>query len=143
MRLAEGLTIELKRQIVDDIRKTVIAFANTNGGTIYVGIGDSGEVIGVQDVDGDLLKLSNMIRDAVKPDITMFTTYECEVMEGKYVIRITVQKGTESPYYLNGKGLRPEGVFVRQCTYIPHLKCGLITLTPAQISYTYASEKIC
>lgn len=114
MELTEGLTLELKRQVVDDIRKTVVAFANTDGGTIYVGVGDNGEVIGVQNVDGEMLKLSNMIRDAIKPDVTLFASCESEEIQGKHVIKVTVQRGTESPYYLAGKGLRPEGVFVRQ-----------------------------
>lgn len=114
MKIMEGPVFELKRQVVDDIRKTVIAFANTNGGTIYVGIEDDGEIIGVQDADGEMLKLSNMIQDAVKPDVTLFTTCEREIIQGKNIIKVTVQKGTESPYYLSGKGLRPEGVFVRQ-----------------------------
>ncbi|MDF2910575.1 MAG: putative transcriptional regulator [Sporolactobacillus laevolacticus] len=114
MKFEEGLTLELKRQFVDDLRKTVVAFANTDGGVIYVGIGDDGKIIGVQNPDGEMLKLTNMIRDAIKPDITLFTSCTTESMEGKIVIKVTVQKGTESPYYLSGKGMRPEGVFVRQ-----------------------------
>lgn len=114
MRFIEGLNLELKRQVVDDIRKTVIAFANTDGGIVYVGIEDSGEIIGIENTDNEILKLSNMIRDSVKPDITLFTSYETEELENKKIIKIIVQRGTESPYYLIGKGLRPEGVFVRQ-----------------------------
>ncbi len=114
VNLTEGLTLELKRQVVDDIRKTVIAFANTDGGTIYVGIENNGEIIGVTDVDGEMLKISNMIRDAIKPDITLFVSCNSEKIDGKSVIKIVVDKGTESPYYLSVKGLRPEGVFVRQ-----------------------------
>ncbi|WP_099204512.1 RNA-binding domain-containing protein [Scatolibacter rhodanostii] len=114
MRFIEGLNLELKRQVVDDIRKTVIAFANTDGGIVYVGIEDSGEIVGIENTDNEILKLSNMIRDSVKPDIALFTSYETEELENKRIIKIIVQRGTESPYYLIGKGLRPEGVFVRQ-----------------------------
>ncbi|WFR58141.1 putative DNA binding domain-containing protein [Anaerocolumna sp. AGMB13025] len=114
MRFIEGLNLELKRQVVDDIRKTVIAFANTDGGIVYVGIEDSGEIVGIENTDNEILKLSNMIRDSVKPDITLFTSYETGELENKKIIKIIVQRGTESPYYLIGKGLRPEGVFVRQ-----------------------------
>ena len=35
-------------------------------------------------------------------------------MDGKDVVAVNVQKGTACPYYLASKGLRPEGVFVRQ-----------------------------
>lgn len=114
MQFAESATLELKRQVVDDIRKTVIAFANTEGGTIYIGVDDDGSIVGVEDTDGEMLRLSNMIRDAIKPDVTMFVSYSCEEAQGKQIIVVTVQKGTECPYYLGSKGLRPEGVFVRQ-----------------------------
>ena len=114
MNLTEGLTLELKRQVVDDIRKTVIAFANTDGGTIYVGIGNDGEIIGVREIDDEMLKISNMVRDTIKSDITLFVSCSSEEIDGKPVIKIVVNKGTESPYYLAVKGLRPEGVFVRQ-----------------------------
>lgn len=42
----EGLNIEYKREYVEDIKKTVIAFANTNGGKLIIGIDDDGKVIG-------------------------------------------------------------------------------------------------
>lgn len=116
MQFSESSTLELKRQVVDDIRKTVIAFANSEGGTIYIGIDDDGTVVGVKDVGDEMLRLSNMIRDAIKPDVTMFVSYTQEKEKGKDIIKVTVQKGTECPYYLHSKGLRPEGVFVRQGT---------------------------
>lgn len=114
MKFIEGANLELKQKLVEDIRKTIVAFANTDGGTIYIGITDDGEVIGVLDVDEEMLKLSNMIRDSIKPDVTLFTSYECEDIQGKSIIKVVVQKGTESPYYIKAKGMRPEGVFVRQ-----------------------------
>ncbi|TCO68733.1 RNA-binding domain-containing protein [Marinisporobacter balticus] len=110
----EGLNIEYKREYVDDIRKTVIAFANTNGGKIMIGIADNGTIVGVEDADNVMLKATNAVRDSIKPDITLFTTCEREIIEGKTVIVLTVQKGTACPYYLSGKGIRPEGVYIRQ-----------------------------
>ena len=40
----ENKTTELKREYVDDIKNTAIAFANCDGGTLYVGIEDDGTV---------------------------------------------------------------------------------------------------
>ncbi len=114
MAILEGPMIELKQTVVEDIKKEVVAFANTEGGTIYIGIADHGEVVGVDDVDETSLQVSNMIRDSIKPDVTMFVKYSHEVMDGKDVVKITVQKGTDCPYYIAKKGLRPEGVYVRQ-----------------------------
>ena len=114
MRLIEGSNVELKAVIVEDIKKEIVAFANSEGGTLYIGINDQGEIIGVEDVDGVMLQASNMIRDAIKPDVTMFVNYAHEQIEQKDIVKITVQKGTDSPYYIAKKGLRPEGVYVRQ-----------------------------
>ena len=110
----ESIHLELKKEYVKDILKTVIAFANTSGGKIYIGIDDDGKVLGVQRLDTDILKLSNSIRDSIKPDITLFTSILVEKIDGKDVIVVDVQKGASSPYYLTDKGIRPSGVYVRQ-----------------------------
>ena len=112
--MLEGKTIEFKREYMDDIKYAVIAFANTEGGKLYIGINDDGTVCGVSDVDQSMLKLTNMIRDVVRPDLTMFTDCTVEQMDGKKVIVLTVQRGTARPYYIHSKGVRPEGVYVRQ-----------------------------
>ena len=44
--LRESEVIELKARIVADICKEVIAFANTRGGTLYIGVEDNGNVVG-------------------------------------------------------------------------------------------------
>ena len=113
MQFKESETVELKQTVVDDIKKEVIAFANTNGGMLYIGIADDGEIIGVDNLEDALLQVNNMLRDAIKPDITMFVHSNIENIEGKAVISVAIQCGTERPYYFAGKGIRPEGVYVR------------------------------
>ncbi|MDD6004909.1 MAG: putative DNA binding domain-containing protein [Firmicutes bacterium] len=112
----ESDSIELKSQVIPDICKEVIGFANTNGGTVYIGIEDNGIIVGVDDEDKTILQLNNMIRDSIKPDITMFVKYEAIILEDKKVIAIKVQRGTDRPYYLGNKGLKPAGVYVRNGT---------------------------
>lgn len=99
---------------MDDIKKEIIAFANCHGGKLYVGVKDDGTVIGVADPDNTALQISNMVRDAIKPDLTMFLHYETLMQDEKKVVMIEVQRGTDRPYYLAKKGMRPEGVYVRQ-----------------------------
>ena len=114
MIFKESETVELKSIVVDDIKKEIIAFANCEGGKLYIGVQDDGTVIGVDDPDGTALQVSNMVRDAIKPDLTMFLHYQTLNEDGKQIVAIDVQQGTERPYYIAKKGLRPEGVFVRQ-----------------------------
>ncbi len=110
----EGLNIEYKREYTDNIKKTVIAFANTEGGKIYIGIEDDGEIIGVKDADDTMLQITNSIRSSILPDVTLFTVCKTKVIKDKYVVELTIQKGSSCPYYLKSKGIRPEGVYVRQ-----------------------------
>jgi ATP-dependent DNA helicase RecG len=110
----ESLTTEFKWEYTEEIKKTVIAFANTTGGTLYIGISDDGAVTGVHNPDDTLLQITNAVRSAIKPDVTLFVDYHVEKVKGASVIVVTVQRGTACPYYLAGKGIRPEGVYVRQ-----------------------------
>lgn len=114
MLFRESETVELKEVVVDDIKKEIIAFANCDGGKLYIGVRDDGTVIGLDNADSVSLQISNMVRDAIKPDITMFLHYETIVENGKNVVVIDIQRGTDRPYYLAKKGMRPEGVYVRQ-----------------------------
>lgn len=113
MRL-ESKTTEFKREYTNDLKYAVVAFANTDGGKIYIGINDDGSVQGVRNTDETMLQITNMIRDVVRPDVTMFTECTVEEVEGQPVVVVTVQRGTARPYYLSGKGVRPEGVYIRQ-----------------------------
>ena len=109
--LFESENIEFKAKLSDEIYKEVIAFANTDGGTIYIGVDDEGNVIGLENIDDSYTRLTNGIRDAIQPDVTMFIRY---VLQEDKVIRIEVGEGSYKPYYLKSKGLKPNGVYVRQ-----------------------------
>ena len=114
MIFQESETVELKAIVVEDIKKEVIAFANCEGGRLYIGVQDDGTVSGLDNPDETSLQISNMVRDAIKPDLTMFLHYETVTVDGKKIVTVDIQQGTERPYYIAKKGLRPEGVYVRQ-----------------------------
>ena len=109
----ETENIEFKSGFTEEIYKEVIAFANTDGGIVYVRIDNDGNAVGLTDVDTEYTRITNGIRDAIMPDVTMFVRFT--VQENK-VVRITVSEGSNKPYYLKGKGLKPSGVYVRQGT---------------------------
>jgi ATP-dependent DNA helicase RecG len=114
MTFQETETIELKSTVVDDIKKEIVAFANCDGGKLYIGVRDDGTVSGLDNPDAASLQVSNMVRDAIKPDLSMFLHYETLTIEEKRIVVVDIQQGTERPYYIAKKGLRPEGVYVRQ-----------------------------
>lgn len=108
----ETENIEFKIKATDELYKEVIAFANTDGGTIYIGIDDMGNAVGLDNVDETYTKITNGIRDAILPDVTIFVKYT--LREDK-VIKIAVGEGSAKPYFLKSKGIKPSGVYIRQC----------------------------
>ena len=65
MIFQESETVELKAIVVEDIKKEVIAFANCEGGRLYIGVQDDGTVSGLDNPDETSLQISNMVRDAI------------------------------------------------------------------------------
>jgi ATP-dependent DNA helicase RecG len=103
--------LEFKSIAHDDIYKGVVAFANTDGGTLLIGIDETGEAAPLLDVDDTYTRITNGIRDAIAPDVTVFVKY---ALEENKTIRIEIGEGSYKPYYLKSKGLKPSGVYVRQ-----------------------------
>lgn len=116
MMLYESETVELKEIYTSDLRKEIVAFANTNGGIIYVGVQDNGEIVGLNNADFVMQQISNSLRDSIRPDISMFTKIELLKEESKFFVKLIVDQGTKKPYYLSDKGLKPTGVYVRSGT---------------------------
>ena len=109
--LFESENVEFESVFTADLYKEVVAFANNGGGVIYIGIDDSGNEIGVTDVDETYTKITNGIRDAISPDVTIFCKYS---LNENHVITIEISEGARKPYYLKSKGIKPGGVYVRQ-----------------------------
>lgn len=113
MEYIESEYLELKEIINSDFKKEIVAFANTSGGEIFIGVTKAGIPVGVTNAEADMERISSMIRDGIKPDLTSYTTIERVVDNGVTLIKVTVSRGERRPYHLTDKGLKPSGVFVR------------------------------
>lgn len=109
----ESEILELKREVTPSLCKEIIAFANTNGGTIYIGYDDNANLIGVQNTQKELDRISNIIADSIDPNLIFNISMDVINESGKDVIVIKVLKGTKRPYYLKSKGMTSEGVYLR------------------------------
>ena len=110
----EDVRNEFKTKLTDKFEEEVIAFLNTNGGNIYIGVNDKGNVIGVS-CDIDILQ--RIIKDRIKDNIMPSTLglYDVVVMEekGKKYIKVIVAHGSDDPYYIKGMGMTPDSCFIR------------------------------
>ena len=115
LKLPEGRRLEFKVTLPSksDLAKTICAYANDAGGDIYIGIQDNPRLI-VGLPEDELVELEEQISNiiftrchpTIIPDISLITTEE------KYLIKITVYRGSLPPYYLKESG-KDEGTFIR------------------------------
>jgi ATP-dependent DNA helicase RecG len=111
----ESKTVELKSRLPEfrTLAKTCIAFANSSGGEIVIGVEDgSREIIGVSDNDRDRLydEFPPCIYDLVSP-LVIPHIYE-KIIADKVLMIIKIWPGDQTPYYLKSLG-NPAGVFIR------------------------------
>lgn len=112
---------ELKRELIDEVKSEIIAFLNSDGGTIYIGVDDDGTVNGFTDskIKDDLdLKLANWIQEAFFPKPSNLIHY---FFNKDNVLEIEISKGTSKPYYLREKGPKPSGVYVTPTSNCPEM----------------------
>lgn len=113
MKFTENKNVELKMLINTDFKKEIVAFANTDGGKIYIGVDDDGCVVGVENIEKEMERISSMVRDSIKPDLIPFTDIEAISVDGKDIICVNVSRGGKRPYYIAEKGMKPNGVYLR------------------------------
>ena len=140
--MIETDVIEFKATFVNDLNKEVIAFANTNGGEIYIGLDDNGKPCGLRNINDVELQCVNHITNTIKPDVSMFVRYEKIVIDGQDVLKIIVNKGSMSPYYIAGKGIRPEGVYIRMGTAsVPATETTIVNMIKETTGETYEDTR--
>lgn len=116
MTMIETNRAEFKRELTRelDIEKEVVSFLNyREGGIIYIGIDDNGNAVGVKNIDGDMLKIKDRIRNGISPSPMGLFDVLIEQVQNIPVIKIFVASGSEKPYYKTSYGLSPRGCFMR------------------------------
>jgi len=113
LRRLEGKTLEFKRDLStpEGALKTIVAFANTAGGTLLLGVEDkSRHVRGVRDPLGLEERVANLISDRIAPRLLP----EIEILPWRHtqVLAVQVHPSPSRPHYLAREGL-VGGVYVR------------------------------
>lgn len=100
----ESATTEFKRQLenAESVAGELVAFANADGGTLYVGVDDNGAIVGLPDSNGDFQRLANICRDRCIPPIA--PVMDEVTLDGKTVIVLTVRPelNRQKPYRTAG-----------------------------------------
>ena len=109
----EGKTLEFKRDLssLGPIVKSVVAFANTSGGDLVVGVDDgTREVVGLDDPLGDSERLANVIADRISP--TVLPDVDVVAWRSTNVLIARIADSPLRPHFVRHEG-REQGVYVR------------------------------
>lgn len=101
----ESQTLEFKEQLPkgQQVAKTLIAFANTSGGKLVVGVSDDRQLVGIQDDIFELQdQITSMINELCMPNILPYIYIEN--IQGIELLVIEVSRGSLLPYYLKPQG---------------------------------------
>ncbi|WP_158860323.1 AlbA family DNA-binding domain-containing protein [Lunatibacter salilacus] len=107
----EGLQLDFKQNLSSQskIAKTIVAFANTAGGTIVVGISDNGKLIGI-DVEEEKYMVEEAIKNYCVPPVAfMYDIYEIDyweeknLPEEKYLLFLEIPKSKAAPHFVQDK----------------------------------------
>ena len=111
---SENNRIEYKLYLTDDLEKEAVAFLNCQeGGIMYIGVHKTGTPVGVNDIDGDMLRIKDRLKNNIMPSCMGLFDVAMENIDSKDVIKITFASGTEKPYYIKKLGMSEKGTFIR------------------------------
>lgn len=134
-KYVESESVELKEKYTDSIAREMVSFLNSNGGTIYIGIKDNGDVVGVEKVDEVLRKISDVITTQIEPNPQDEISSELKFNEGKTIIILNIDKGRKHIYCQKKYGFSSNGCTIRIGTTNKEM-------TPDQIRVRYEKKFI-
>lgn len=107
----EGKTLEFKRDLssLAPVMKTLVAFANTAGGVLVIGIADDGALVGVDHPLAEEERLASTIADNIRPAMT--PEIDLVSHQGKTLLLVRVPHW-RGPFYVRAEGPQ-EGVYIR------------------------------
>ncbi|WP_297421920.1 RNA-binding domain-containing protein [Clostridium sp.] len=93
----ENFYIEFKEEQIKskDLGEEIVAFANSEGGTILIGVSDDKRILGVDDSKIEE-KIMNICRNNVIPNIV--PNFEIVNIDSKKIVVLTIPKGLSKPY---------------------------------------------
>ncbi len=104
-----NLEFKLKSNHPKRILNELVAFANTKGGKLLIGIDDSKKIVGLDAGDEDIYLLEKLIYDQIYPTLP-FKMQKITVSKTKEIVLIEVTEGKLKPYYVNENPEKRNGV---------------------------------
>ena len=103
----ESISVEFKTSFNEDVIETLVAFSNAKGGTVFVGVSDTGKVQGLTVGKETVQNWINEIRNKTNPQL--LPDAEELIVENKTIISFFVQEYPIKPVATRGKYFKRTG----------------------------------
>lgn len=113
LSIGESEIVEFKQELPDtirDISKEIVALSNHRGGSLFIGISDDGEVVGLTDAGDTEERVTGAINDHIEP--TIRPMIEIVTHDGNDVLAIHVPQAEDKPFSLDGSFYIRSGTIV-------------------------------
>ena len=131
----ENNTTELKECYTDNIVRDIVAFLNTDGGRIFIGVDDNGKTIGIplKETDEIQKKVSDCIATQIEPNPQSEISISSIPYDEKCLIRVFIVKGVKPLYCIKKYGFSSKGCLERIGTTCREM-------SPSEIKHRYENN---
>ena len=109
----ETKNVEFSREYTDAIIRAIVAYLNTDGGKIYIGLDEFGVANDIPNAPDVIARVEKLAREKISPNASGYISCATEVVDGARVAVVRVSRGSSRPYWLTDLGLTADGVPIR------------------------------
>ncbi|QXD15344.1 ATP-binding protein [Rhodocaloribacter litoris] len=146
--LGEGPRLEFKRRVPHPARmaKEIVAFANTNGGHLLLGVADDGTILGVRDAGEEEFSLRQALERHCTPAVSI-QVERIEVTRRRDVIVVHVPESAAKPHFVVNNGQASATAYVRVADMSVEASAEKVQLmraerSPAGVQFTFGEKEL-
>lgn len=109
---------KMDKDIENSVLKTIVAFCNTKGGELLIGVADDESIVGIEhdgfpNDDKFQLHLRNLLKDRIVPSVVEFVEFSLVTIEGRTICHVICKQSRRQEIWLKPDQNSPELFFVR------------------------------
>jgi predicted HTH transcriptional regulator len=108
----------MDKDVENSVLKTIVAFCNTKGGELLIGVADDKNIVGIEhdgfpNEDKFQLHLRNLLMDRIVPSVAEFVEFSIVTIEGKTICHVKCKRSRRQEIWLKPDKNAPELFYVR------------------------------
>jgi ATP-dependent DNA helicase RecG len=104
---SERVEFKANLKLVDEIGETISALSNSNGGTIFIGVSNSGKIIGTEIGKNTLEEFANYVKRNTDPQV--YPSIKVKEINGRKIILIEILESKVKPVFFKNHAFKRVG----------------------------------